>query len=66
MTCKKSSMLLLKKRVENFTKRVNLAETKLRLISAIPKDSRGWMDFRQREARKALREILDEYEREIK
>jgi hypothetical protein len=31
-------------------------------MAGIPNDSKGWLDLRKREARKALREILDEME----
>ena len=47
---------------EEWRLRAVLAETKLSSMAGIPNDSKGWLDLRKREARKALREILDEME----
>jgi hypothetical protein len=44
---------------EEWRERAIFAETKLSSIACIPNDSKGWLDLRKREARKALREILD-------
>ena len=59
-TSKEESLRPLSK--EEWRERAIFAETKLSSIACIPNDSKGWLDLRKREARKALREILDEME----
>ena len=45
---------------EEWKQRAIFAETKLSSMASIPNDSWGWISLRQREARKALRDLLDE------
>lgn len=49
---------------EEWRERAIFAETKLSSLASIPNDSWGWRSLRQREARKALRELLDAIEEE--
>ena len=59
---KKKSREQLEKLVSEWQQRAYLAEKRLSSIACIPNDSKGWLDLREREAREALREILDEME----
>ena len=63
MTCKKDCSKKLKEELTVLKERVFFAETRLRSVLAIPNDSIAWRDLRERRAREALQQIIDEYEK---